>query len=135
MSNSLDQAWKIYYQRITEADCAEDAQEAVSAWTSAVQEEGLQIINFSEYGCVLSDGQVFSDPARAPTEVVLVPEEKPVIRRAGIGIKIFLGEADFLEWQKEEPREIFEITPLMTVDAFGAPIIRMAVTYNLGVIT
>src|ERR1017187_6038200 len=56
------------------------------------------------------------------------------IRRSAIGFKVFKGELDFLEWQKEEPREIFEITPMMCSGANNDIHVRIAVTYNMGVI-
>ena len=49
-----------------------------------------------------------------------------------IGLKTFHCEEDFLKWQKEAPREIFEITPKVVAvgERFST---RIFVTYNAGV--
>lgn len=59
--------------------------------------------------------------------------EPTKIRRAAIGIKMFMSELEFLEWQKQEPREIFEITPsaLLYLEAIKQIIF---VTYAAGII-
>lgn len=60
------------------------------------------------------------------------------VRRVMIGIKVFSGEMcedDFQKWQKEEPREIFEITPTAVLrDGHITPIPVVFVTYSAGVI-
>jgi len=49
-----------------------------------------------------------------------------------IGIKTFRREEEFITWQKEAPREIFEITP--KVVAIGSlTTTHIFVTYNAGV--
>lgn len=56
----------------------------------------------------------------------------PKVRRVAIGIKMFLNEGDFLAWQKEEPREVFEITPTAVTD--GRIKMVIFVTYANGII-
>jgi hypothetical protein len=52
------------------------------------------------------------------------------VKRNLIGIKEFNSESAFMAWQHEEPREIFEITPLVV----NASVSRIFVTYNAGII-
>ena len=57
------------------------------------------------------------------------------IRRSAVGIVTFKNQEEFLEWQQEEPREIFEITPTVNgLTSEGENRIVIFVTYNLGVI-
>jgi hypothetical protein len=57
------------------------------------------------------------------------------VRRVMIGIKMFNGELDFQTWQKEEPREIFEITPtIVHREGNLSPIPVIFVTYAAGII-
>ena len=59
--------------------------------------------------------------------------EKPKVRRNLIAMKVFHTTDEFVNWQCEEPREIFEVTPKAM--AIGERIsYRIFVTYNGGVI-
>ena len=59
---------------------------------------------------------------------------KPCSRHA-IGIKIFRDEAEFIEWQAQEPREIFEITPTITSSNDLRQVhVRIFVTYKAGIL-
>lgn len=55
---------------------------------------------------------------------------KQSLKRNLIGIKEFSSESAFMAWQHEEPREIFEITPLVVNSSLS----RIFVTYNAGII-
>lgn len=59
--------------------------------------------------------------------------EQPKLRRNLIAMKVFNSTDEFVNWQAEEPREIFEITPQAI--AIGERIsYRIFVTYNGGII-
>jgi hypothetical protein len=59
--------------------------------------------------------------------------EKPKVRRSLVAMKIFKSTDEFVNWQSEEPREIFEITPQAI--AIGERIsYTIFVTYNGGMI-
>jgi hypothetical protein len=67
------------------------------------------------------------------SSLAFFPEQKQIkqgVRRNLIGLKEFASESEFMNWQCEEPREIFEITPL----AVNASVSKIFVTYNAGVI-
>ena len=64
-----------------------------------------------------------------PTELKIGP------RRILIALKRFLTEDDFMEWQREEPREIYEVSPKAMIDPRSGSIRSVIfVTYNGGVI-
>jgi len=59
--------------------------------------------------------------------------QKPKIKRALVAMEIFQSPFDFENWQRQEPREIFEVTPKAI--AIGERVHhRIFVTYNGGVI-
>ena len=63
------------------------------------------------------------------------PTQIQVPRRLLIAIKRFLTEDDFMDWQKEDPREIYEVTPKAVIDPRSGSIRSVIfVTYNGGVI-
>lgn len=133
---SLQDAWDQYYHKVINTSPLTEKQ--VDLWwqefIDVVQEAGLEIINVSEYGCILSDGQVFVDPRRAPEKIMIDPlkhnfSEKSTIKRNLIGMMVFKTAQDFEDWQYEAPREIFEVTP-----TFSENNIRIFVTYNAGII-
>jgi len=55
---------------------------------------------------------------------------KQKIRRQLVGMEVFCSTDEFINWQMEEPREIYEITP----QAVHGNYIKIFVTYNAGVI-
>lgn len=61
------------------------------------------------------------------------PSSKRGVRRVAVGIKHFTGEAEFIAWQKEAPREIFEITPT-SITVNGEILNVIHVTYSWGII-
>ena len=63
-----------------------------------------------------------------------LPASLPKIRRSLVGMKVFRTTDEFENWQKEEPREIFEITPTTIKQDQGGVIYRIFVTYNAGII-
>lgn len=67
-----------------------------------------------------------------------LPAEAPKIRRSLIGMKVFHTTGDFEHWQRQEPREIFEVTPKIcaprTNGSSDAILTRIFVTYNAGII-
>ena len=71
-----------------------------------------------------------------PTQIVIDENtdmskvgEKFGVRRGLIGIKVFDYPTEFEAWQREEPREIYEITPV-----YGGVSIKFVVTYAAGTI-
>lgn len=76
-----------------------------------------------------------TDMSKMHESAIILDENSPKIRRVLIGMKIFGGELDFQEWQKQEPREIFEITPTAVLrDGHSSPIPVIFVTYAAGFI-
>ena len=133
---SLQDAWDRYYHKVINTRPLTEKQ--VDLWwqefADVVQEAGLEIINVSDYGCILSDGQTFVDSRRAPEKIMIDPlkhnvSEKSTIKRNLIGMMVFKTAQDFEDWQYEAPREIFEVTP-----TFSENNIRIFVTYNAGII-
>jgi hypothetical protein len=87
--------------------------------------------------------RLFEDSQYPEPTVIIVDDdtdfsrmhEKVIVgqpKRSLIGLRTFACEEDFIKWQKEAPREIFEITPKAL--AIGERIsTRIFVTYNAGV--
>lgn len=62
-----------------------------------------------------------------------LPADSTKIRRSLVGMKVFLCPEDFEAWQRQAPREIFEVTPKTCV-IDDTVRIRIFVTYNAGII-
>lgn len=76
-----------------------------------------------------------------------LPVDSPKIRRSLVGMMIFKTPEEFENWQREEPREIFEVTPkaiqndINTLEDLieqaqneNMIVYRIFVTYNAGII-
>jgi hypothetical protein len=63
-----------------------------------------------------------------------LPAEPPKIRRSLIGMLVFHCPEDFETWQRDAPREIFEVTPKAIHQTGNSIAYRIFVTYNAGVI-
>jgi len=62
-----------------------------------------------------------------------IPSDSPKIRRSLVGMKVFRTTEEFETWQREEPREIFEVTPKAIYNETNIAY-RIFVTYNAGII-
>jgi hypothetical protein len=64
--------------------------------------------------------------------------EKPKVRRELLGMKIFHCPEDFEAWQREEPRQIFEVIPkacaVQSSSSYQSIQVRIFVTFNAGII-
>lgn len=75
------------------------------------------------------------NPPNLPSIDLFQEPSQIVPRRLLIAIKRFLTEDDFMDWQREEPREIYEVTPKAVIDPRSGSIRSVIfVTYNGGVI-
>jgi hypothetical protein len=95
----------------------------------------LELQTYNEYPeptqIVIGDGV---DPEQAISESTNKILGVQRIKRNLIGLKIFENEAEFISWQKQEPREIFEITPKIAVVG-NFIYTRIFVSYNAGIIS
>lgn len=63
-----------------------------------------------------------------------LPAESPKVRRSLVGMMVFHTPEDFEAWQRQAPREIFEVTPKFCVTDRLDKFVRIFVTYNAGII-
>ncbi len=66
-------------------------------------------------------------------EKILPVTSPKKIRRHLVGMEVFRTEKEFENWQREEPREILEVTPKALLKE-GYIVYRIFVTYNAGII-
>lgn len=83
----------------------------------------------------------FNNAYPPPTQIIIDEHtdmtkmhEKVGIARTLIAMMIFDTPKEFMDWQREAPREIYEITTKLGIGSMSNPIIKIIVTYNGGII-
>jgi len=114
--------------------CIEDA-------IKRVKDKGLELMNNQDEWSIADNGypeptvitvDENTDFSKIHEQAQPLNGNSPKVRRSLIGMKIFKTPKEFEDWQCEEPREIFEVTPKSI--GFDLRDNKIFVTYNAGII-
>jgi len=112
ITEKLNLAWRECQAKLQSAINEDAAILAIHAWEEEVVSCGLGVVNKSEYGYILSNGQVFTDPSRTPTTIHVnaadIPEKPRHVFTVAGELPPSEAEVDFIATKMSEAAPTLE---------------------------